>query len=700
MAGAVENLNQARELGHHKARLQHPEIDLSRCLGCGACVQACPEKDVLGLVHGQAVLVHAAHCVGHGQCAEACPVDAIALTLADWKERRDIPVVDGRFEVPGQRGLFLAGEITGRALIRTAIAQGRAVASEVAQRSRAKQGLDLVVIGAGPAGLACALEAKAQGLSVELIDQNPLGGTVSQYPRAKLVMTRPVELPLFGSLDKPVYTKEELLGIWQQVLSEQQIKLHQGVRFVGATQAVDGWTVKTSSGELNTRQVCMAIGRRGSPRKLPVPGADLEKVFSALLDPRDHRGERILVVGGGDSAVEAALVLSLQEETRVTLSYRGNEFSRLQPRNASALARAESEARLRVLRQSQVQAVEAEMVRLVGADGEVLELENDSVFALLGGETPYPTLEALGVSFDPQERPLELNQTGQGPVLLRGLIAVLLLALAGLAWVLWKREYYALPLGERPLHGAHESLRPSGILGMTLGILASILVLSNLLYVLRKAGFRWVRFASLRTWMGWHVVAGLSSLIAAALHGAMRAGDTTGGHTLWALAVVVCTGTMGRYLYSFLPRAANGRELELSEVRAELALATGELEEHGAAFGERVRGEVDRLVGGAHWRGSWPKRLWALLRSRPRLLDSLRRLRAEAREQGLSRDQAEQGCALVRRAHRAALGASHFEDLRFVMASWRYLHRWVALLLLLLLCAHVFDALRYGRLLD
>lgn len=709
MGRALDRRGEARALGSHEARLERPEVDLMRCLGCGACVAACPEDEVLGLLHGQAVVLHGARCVGHAHCADACPVGAIAVSLADLEKRSDIPAVDEDLSVPGRPGLFLAGEVNGRALIRNAIEQGRTVAGAV--QSRCKRGatglehaeLDLLVVGAGPAGLACALEALARGLNVRVLDQEPLGGTIAQFPRAKLVLTRPVELPGFGWLKERSYSKQDLMAIWQRAVSDAGLDVGEGVRFVGAELCPGGlWSVETSSGPIVARNVCMAVGRRGSPRKLQVPGESLEKVAYSLIDARAHQEQNVLVVGGGDSAVEAALALATQSTTRVILSYRKEQFFRLHERNARAIELAILDGRVRVLFQSEVQAIDPDSVTLRcsrAADSEMQELPNDTVIACLGGDPPVPLLESMGVSFDPMRSALHVP-LAKNRSLIRSLGVSLLVALAFLSWSIWCREYYGLSMEERPLSPSHDLLRSSSAVGLTLGFTSAGLVLINLLYLLRRSAPGFFSFGTLRGWMAIHVATGFCALLVALLHSGMRVGDTTGGHAFIALIVLVTTGSIGRYLYSFLPRAANGRELELEEVRGRLTTLSGELQTKSGAFTERVTEEVERLVANHHWSGSLPKRLWALLRARSHLARSLKALEADAREQGLSNDQTTELVWLVRRAHRTNLAASHFEDMRIFLASWRHIHRWIALLLVLLLSAHILDALRFGRLFE
>ena len=705
LARGLEERRQAKERGSHRARLQHPHVDLGRCMGCGACVRACPEDGVLEILHGQAMVVHGARCVGHGRCAEECPVGAIAITLGDLEDRRDIPVLTEGLESTRVRGLFLAGEVTGYALIRTAIAQGTAVAAEIARRvqesdePREEGVLDLVVIGAGPAGFACSLEAKAHGLEFVTIDQSDLGGTVSKYPRRKLVMTQPVALPLHGTLSRTSYEKEELVELWHEVAAQHELPIRTGVEFKGLDRTPHGtFLVDTSIGRYAARHVCLALGRRGTPRKLEVPGEELPKVAYSLVDAQSYTGRRILVVGGGDSAVEAALGLSEQEGNEVSLSYRKPEFTRLRTRNESRLVKAVQAGRVVLLLESEVTLIEPEFVHVRARGGEVFALPNDDVFVMAGGTAPFPLLEAAGISFDPADRPAAEPLVEQGTDLSRSLAVVLLLALATLLLAVVFAKYYRLDSAARVASPFHELLRPSGAIGLASGAGAVLLILANLAYLARRARrFAWIP-GSLRAWMTAHVATGICALLLVLVHSAMDPRNTVGGHAFIALAILVVTGAIGRYFYSFVPRAANGRELVLDEVKAQLASLSGEWDRQSPAFAERVRAEIQRLTADAAWRGSFPRRVLGLLTSHRRLRASLSRLRREAARAGISRDQVASLLSLAGRAQRASLMAAHYEDLRAILASWRYLHRWVALAMVLLAAVHVYTAWRFGSL--
>lgn len=700
--------SEAQAKGTARARLQYPHIDLSRCIGCGTCVAACPEDGVLGLLHGQALVVHGARCVGHGRCAQECPVGAIAVTLGDLGQRDDIPALGDSLEAVGSPGLFLAGEVTGYALIRTAIGHGTAVAAEVARR-RGGNGangapgpvLDLCVVGAGPAGIACSLEAKRRGLSFVTLDQEEeIGGTVAKYPRRKLVLTQPVELPLHGKLSQTSYSKEDLMAVWREVVERNELPLRGGRRFTALERAPEGHYLVRAEGEtFSARNVCLALGRRGSPRKLGVPGEDLPKVAYSLLDAQSYHGRRIVVVGGGDSAIEAAVGLAEQPGNEVLLSYRKPAFFRIKARNEARLLEAQHEGRLRVLLASDVRSIQPDSVDLEGPweDGRgTRRIPNDEVFVMAGGIPPFELLKSAGVSFDPADRPAAAPLVEQGSGLLRALAAALVLALAAAAWAAVHAEYYGLPAAERPLHPLHDVLRPSRGVGLGLGIAAALLLAANLAYLARRSPRVRLTFGSLRKWMTVHVVTGVLALLCALLHGAMDPRDTVGGHALAGLAVLVVTGAIGRYFYAIVPRAANGRELAIDEVRGHVDRLSQEWDRGPRELGDRVRREIQALTEGGRWSGSFLRRLVALSRSQRRLRRVLLRIERDGRRAGIADAQLRETLRLARRAHRASLMAAHYEDVRGLLASWRYVHRWTALLVVSLVVLHVVAAVRYG----
>lgn len=381
----------------------HPVIDPSRCVGCAACINACPEMPehkVLGLIHGKAELIGPAECIGHGACRNACPVDAITLVFGTARRGVDIPHVGPDFQtnVPG---IYIAGELGGMGLIRNAIEQGRQALANIARHHPRGSGtmLDVLIIGAGPAGFSASLAAKEKGLRWVTVEQETLGGTVAHYPRGKLVMTAPAELPLVGKVRFGQTTKEKLLAFWEGVQRDTQLSINFRQQAT-AIEAVDGgFEVHTGRGVYRTRTVLLAIGRRGTPRRLDVPGEELSKVTYRLIDPEQYRGQRVLVVGGGDSAIEAATTIAETPGTQVTLSYRSAAFSRAKPANRARLEAASARGCLQVMLRSQVKAIEPAAVRL-DQDGREIVLANDAVIVSIGGVLPTALLEAAGVRFE------------------------------------------------------------------------------------------------------------------------------------------------------------------------------------------------------------------------------------------------------------------------------------------------------------
>ena len=397
---AAGMLKKAIERGMDQPVSLHPYIDPYKCMGSGACVEACPEHDVLALVDGRGTLINPARCIGHGMCQAACPVDAITLVFGTEKRGVDIPHVTGTYEtnVPG---VYIAGELGGMGLIRNAVSQGKLAAQNIAKSltsENRKELLDLVIVGAGPAGIAAGLQAKKDGLKFILVDQEDLGGTVLTYPRRKLVMTAPMDLPLYGKVNAREIQKESLMEIFADVMGKTGLIVHSNQRVTEISRCDDRFKVVTTAGEYESRRVLLAIGRRGTPRKLNVPGEKSEKVAYRILEPEKFHDMNILVVGGGDSAVEASLALSEQPGNTVHLSYRGEGLFRIKEGNRERIEKAFVKGTVNALFNSNVTRVERETVALEQAGHEVT-LPNDQIFVLIGGELPTEFLKKIGIEF-------------------------------------------------------------------------------------------------------------------------------------------------------------------------------------------------------------------------------------------------------------------------------------------------------------
>ena len=376
----------------------HPVVDPARCIGSATCVRACPEK-ALGIIGGKAQLTNAAACIGHGACAASCPVDAITLVFGTERRGVDIPLVKPNFEtnVPG---IFIAGELGGMGLIRKASEQGLQAMQSIAKRPKTSAPLDVVIVGAGPAGLAGGLGAIDQKLRYRLIEQElDLGGAIYHYPRNKITMTAPVELPVVGRVKFNEVSKETLMLFWQDIVTRSGMKIDFGTRMERLVAVDGGYRIETTGGALHTGAVLLAIGRRGTPRKLGVPGEERSKVVYRLIEAAQYAGQKVLVVGGGDSAIEAALACAEQPGTVVTLAYRGDAFSRVKAQNRDRIDAACNAKRVDVRLRTEVQRILPDRVELIENEAPFV-IENDAVIVQAGGVLPSTLLREIGVTVE------------------------------------------------------------------------------------------------------------------------------------------------------------------------------------------------------------------------------------------------------------------------------------------------------------
>ena len=389
----------AKEEGKYEPVSLHPFIDPNICIGSGACIRACPEKDILGIVDGKATVINASNCIGHGACFLACPVDAISLRIGTEKRGVDLPHVKPSYETD-MDGIFIAGELGGMGLIKNSTEQGvQAVENIIKQRKTENStGLDLVIIGAGPAGIAASLSAKKHGLKFKTLEQDSLGGTVFTFPRMKVVMTKPMDLPLVGKMKLVNTSKQELLDIWTSALTKNNITIQENTKVEKITSIENGFELTLKDGSIiETDQVLIAIGRRGTPRKLGVKGEELSKVAYRLLEP-ELITQQIMVVGGGDSAIESALLLV--DHNEVHLSYRKENFARIKKQNEINLEAAIKQGKLKVWLNSNLTEIDENNVTLSQTETGEHSIENDRVFIFAGGELPTEFLKNAGISVE------------------------------------------------------------------------------------------------------------------------------------------------------------------------------------------------------------------------------------------------------------------------------------------------------------
>jgi thioredoxin reductase len=392
---AREELREVMEAGLTEPSSLHPLIDPNKCLGSASCVPACPEG-AIGIIKGKAVLIHPTVCIGHGACMTACPHNAITLVYGTEKRGMDIPKVSPTFEtnVPG---IFIAGELGGMGLIPKAAGQGAQAMDAINKLKGSANPLDVVIIGAGPAGLAASLGAIEKRLRYITVEQeSSLGGAIFHYPRNKVAMTTPVKLPIIGPVNLGEISKENLLAFWNRVILKAGIKLNFNERMEKISKTNGGFIVKTTKQSYQTRAILLAIGRRGTPRKLDVPGEDLPKVVYRLIDPEQYRNMHVLVVGGGDSALEAAISIADEPGTTVTLSYRSEAFGRGKQKNTNRLKALSAQGKIKVMLKSTVQNIELKKVTLK-FEGKEVSLPNDGIIVCAGGILPTPFLKEIGV---------------------------------------------------------------------------------------------------------------------------------------------------------------------------------------------------------------------------------------------------------------------------------------------------------------
>ena len=242
------------------------------------------------------------------------------------------------------------------------------------------------------------------------IERDEIGGTVAKYPRQKLVMTSPVEFPMYGKFKKLQLSKENLLAFWDMILNRSDFNVSTGEKVDDIRKGDDGiFTVATATNRYRARAVILALGKAGEPRKLGVKGEDLPKVMYRLIEADHYINKEILVVGGGDSAVEAAMGLANQVGNQVTLSYRNAQFNRIKERNAKRIEDCIRGGKVRVLFNSNPVEFKQEAVGLDVA-GSSRETSNDFVWIFAGGTPPNAFLKKIGVGFGAQDLTVEASR--------------------------------------------------------------------------------------------------------------------------------------------------------------------------------------------------------------------------------------------------------------------------------------------------
>ncbi|MFI5179924.1 MAG: NAD(P)-binding domain-containing protein [Thermoanaerobaculia bacterium] len=687
----------------------HPVIDPNTCIGSLSCVKACPEGDILGIVEGKAALIIGANCIGHSRCALECPVDAIRLVFGTSERGIDLPEVDEYFET-NRAGVHIIGELGGMGLIRNAVRQGVQLGRRYKSTLKPTTGgqVNAVIVGAGPAGIAAALAMKEAGLSICLVDQgSSLGGTIANYPRQKLVMTETVDLPYFGKFGRPLLSKEDLLEMFTTALKNADLRIRHGVRVTGIA-GVDGeFEVRSENEGFRCQKVVLAVGRMGTPRKLGVPGEELSKVTYLLLHPEQYAGKKVLVVGGGDSALEIAQMVAAESGTEVSISYRNPAFGRAKQRNKENIEKLIRDGKVRALMSSSVVSIQPDKV-VLDVGGTPTEIANDYVVVNVGGVLPTDFLKSLGVSIQrhvgqtvgapgkksvstsrvlTDERTDELKRIRMGEVLT--VLGVFILA--ALSWVGW--DYYGLSLGARVQSPLHKTLRSGGTWGHGVGVAATLVMLSNFLLPLRKHWRRMKGRRPIRQWLTFHVFVGVMSPLVILFHSAFGFNNMVATLCYSSLVCVVGTGLVGRFLYGLVP-VTGDRYLEITELRSRMEQLKGNLN----PLLERVRKPQD-----IHWllkiAASPPLEGMGFFRALASFpLDQIRVRTAliACRPLFARRSEYLEFRGLVTRLLHLKHQASVFRTAKSLMNHWRPFHVVLAVFLVLVIILHIATTVYLG----
>jgi thioredoxin reductase/ferredoxin len=680
-------------------RSLYPVIDPEICIGSLACAKACPE-DVLGIVGGVGKLVSADQCIGHGKCAVECPVGAITLKMGTAARGVELPEVDEWFE-SSRPGVHVVGELGGMGLIKNAINQGTQAAKHLAETCpRGGPGPDVVIVGAGPAGLATAFGLHAAGLTYRIFDQGSVGGTIANYPRQKIVMTEKMKVALAGTIGRSTISKEELLESLQRAIAKNEVKVEEGVK-VERIEGDDGaFTVHTSAGPVPARKVVLATGRRGTPRKLDAPGEQSSKVTYALIDPDQYRKKRVLVVGAGDSALEAAAQLVEEAHAQVTISYRGDSFARAREANRKRVEALEAKRRLAILFGSEVKEIRADEVDLV-QKGQPVRIPNDYVIVLIGGELPTEFLKKAGVEMVKYHgktivRPLPQVRDEAHPRFLRRHRTAVLYAVLGATIVAFLAlkgwHYYVLGPAARRASPMHRAFKPAGHWGHGVGVVATAFMLSNFLYAARKRWDWTRRMGHIRDWLHFHVFVGFMSPLVIAFHAAFQSRNLLASGTTLALWVVVGTGIIGRFIYGMVP-SVEGHVEELEELAAKFERTREKAQPilEKSRNRERLEAVLDlatRKVPSGSLLLLVVRVPWSALVLRWRLW-SVRRNLPDPEAAARFRD------SLVR-LNRIRFQIAFYNGLRGLLRVWRVFHASLAIFLVLIMTAHIALSLYLG----
>jgi len=380
---------------HPEGKKMHPVINQAVCVGCGTCIINCKEKKALYLINGKSTLVNPLACRCRGDCERQCPTGALQLVEYGKRMKVKFPQIDENYET-NIKGIYIVGALSGAGLIKEAINQGRAAVNHIMRDVFPQKLPKVAVVGAGPAGLSALLSCRKFGLPVTCLEKEETANTIRNFPKKKILMAEPVEMPIFGPLWVGDTTREELLHTWERILKKTGVQITTGARVEMIEQKDGGFVVTASGREYLFDKVILALGSRGVPRKLKVPGENNPTVFYNLLDAEEFAGAAVTIVGAGDAAVEAALSLQ-QQKCRVNIIVRGEGFPRVKTKNREKIEDAIKEKKITAIFNSQVNKIKAGVIYISSINRKI-SIPTDYIFIMIGGELPYQLLEKIGIA--------------------------------------------------------------------------------------------------------------------------------------------------------------------------------------------------------------------------------------------------------------------------------------------------------------
>ena len=385
---------------HPDGKKVYPAINRSACIGCGACVQSCREKGVLAVIAGKSTLVNPLACRCHGDCERNCLTGALKLVEYGKKLMVRVPRIDENYQ-SNIKGIYIVGSLTGAGLIKEAINQGRAAVNHIMRGVFPPALPTVMVIGAGPAGLSATLSCRKFGLPVLCFEKDLTANTIRNFPKKKILMAEPVEMPIVGPLWVGDASREKLLEAWEGILIKSRACITTAARLENIENKDGHFLVTISGKQFACDKVILALGSRGVPRKLGISGEDGANVFYNLLEADEFSGSTVTVIGAGDSAIEAALALQ-RNGCHVTMLVRGDGFPKAKSRNLERIAQAGAAGGIHIKFNCQPLEIGTDFIAF-HADGEAHREKNDAVFIMVGGELPFQLLESIGIEIIEKE---------------------------------------------------------------------------------------------------------------------------------------------------------------------------------------------------------------------------------------------------------------------------------------------------------